>query len=90
MVPWYIRRLRVIARLRKVTYKLDLPVKISQIHNNFDDSQLRKCLADYFVIVPLNDIQADEHLHYVERPITILYNKVAMVAPKWFRFNLGT
>ena len=39
-------------------------------------SQLRKCIADKSVVVPLEDIQVDGSLNYAEKPIAILDRKI--------------
>lgn len=59
----------------KVDYRLDLPEELSQIHDTFYVFQLWKCLDDESVVVPLDDIQVDEHLNYIERPTVILDRK---------------
>ena len=46
----------VLARVGRVAERLDLLAKLSQIHNTFHVSQLRKCMVDDSVIVPLEDI----------------------------------
>ena len=45
------------------------------IHNTFHVSQLRKCIVDDTAVVPLEDIQIDERLNYVEKPIAIVDRK---------------
>ena len=72
----------MIARVGKVAYQLELPEELSQIHNNFHISQLQKCVADETTVVPLEDIQVDASLNYIERPITILDRKVRALRNK--------
>ena len=47
-----IPRFRIIKRVGKVAYKLELPTAMDAFHNVFHVSQLRKCLTDQEVIVP--------------------------------------
>ena len=54
--PRYIGPFRVIARVGKVAYRLELHAELSQIHITFHVSQLRKCVADEMAVVPLEDI----------------------------------
>ena len=54
--PRFIGPFRVLARVGRVAYRLDLPVELNQIHNTFHVSQLRKCLVDESAVVPLEDI----------------------------------
>ena len=73
--PRFIGPFRVLARVGKVAYRLDLPAELSQIHSTFHVSQLRKCLVDDSAVVPLEDIQVDDSLNYIERPVAILDRK---------------
>ena len=61
---------------------MDLPVELSQIHNTFHVSQLRKCLVDESAVVPLEDIQVDRSLNYIERPVAILDRKTKTLRNK--------
>ena len=80
--PRFIGPFKVIARVGKVVYRLELPPELSQIHNTFHVSQLRRCLADESAHVPIDDIQVDERLNYVERPIAILERKTKSLRNK--------
>ena len=54
--PKYIGPFKVLARVGRVAYCLDLLDELSQIHSMFNVSQLRKCLVDDSTVVPLEDI----------------------------------
>ncbi|KAI3762252.1 hypothetical protein L1987_52677 [Smallanthus sonchifolius] len=73
--PRFIRPFKIMARVGKVAYRLELPEELSGIHSTFHVSHLRKCLADDTSHVPLNDIEVDERLNYVEKPVAILDRK---------------
>ncbi|KAJ9544494.1 hypothetical protein OSB04_024201 [Centaurea solstitialis] len=80
--PRYIGPFTVLARVGKVAYRLELPAVLGQIHNTFHVSQLRKCLADKTAHIPLDDIQVDESLNYVERPVAVIDRKVKRLRSK--------
>ena len=63
--PLYIRPFRVIFRVVKVAYRLDLLEELSQIHSTFHVSHLQKCVLDEDAVLSLDDIQVDERLNYV-------------------------
>ena len=63
----------------KVAYRIELPAELSQIHDTFHVSQLSKCIADETTIVPLEDIQVDPSLNYIDRMIVILDRKIKVL-----------
>ncbi|KAK9057988.1 hypothetical protein SSX86_016497 [Deinandra increscens subsp. villosa] len=80
--PRFIGPFKILARVGKVAYQLELPDELSGIHNTFHVSYLRKCLADESAYVPLDDLVIDDKLNYVERPIAILDRKVKRLRNK--------
>ena len=61
---------------------LEPPEELSQIYSTFDVYQLCKCLVDDFAVVPLEDIQVDERLNYIERSVAILDKKTKTLRNK--------
>ncbi|GKE08212.1 hypothetical protein Tco_1411763, partial [Tanacetum coccineum] len=55
-----------------VAYRLDLPEELDGAHDTFHVSNLKKCLADPTLQVPLDEIQVDAKLNFVEEPMEIL------------------
>ncbi|GJV43350.1 putative reverse transcriptase domain-containing protein [Tanacetum coccineum] len=47
-----------------VAYRLELPEKLRGIHNTFHVSNLKKCLADENLVIPLEEIQLDDNCTY--------------------------
>ncbi|GJZ30150.1 putative reverse transcriptase domain-containing protein [Tanacetum coccineum] len=58
--------------LKVSPWKGVLPQELSCIHDMFHVSNLKKCLAEPDVQVPLEEIEVDENLHFVEEPIEIV------------------
>ena len=73
--PRYIGPFKIVTRVGEVAYRLELPAELEGIHSTFHVSHLRKCLADDSLHVPLNDIEVDEQLNYIEQPIEIVDRK---------------
>ncbi|KAJ9566778.1 hypothetical protein OSB04_002744 [Centaurea solstitialis] len=63
-------------RIGPVAYKLELPSELSAIHDTFHVSNLKKCLVDEATFMPLEDVQVNAKLNFVEEPIEILDRKV--------------
>ncbi|GKE46333.1 hypothetical protein Tco_1477591 [Tanacetum coccineum] len=53
-------------------YRLDLPEELNGVHDTFHVSNLKKCLADPTLQVPLDEIQVDAKLNFMEEPVEIL------------------
>nr|GFC32137.1 putative reverse transcriptase domain-containing protein [Tanacetum cinerariifolium] len=55
---------------------LELPEKLSRVHNTFHVSNLKKCHADEPLAVPLDGLHFDDKLHFVEEPVEIVDHEV--------------
>ncbi|GKA40579.1 putative reverse transcriptase domain-containing protein [Tanacetum coccineum] len=51
--PRYVRPFKIIDRVGPMAYKLELPDELRGTHNTFHVSNLKKCLADENLIIPL-------------------------------------
>ncbi|GJR86201.1 putative reverse transcriptase domain-containing protein [Tanacetum coccineum] len=67
--PRYIGPFKIIAKVGTVVYRLELPEKLSRVHSMFHVSNLKKCLADEPLAIPLDEIQVDDKLHFIEEPV---------------------
>ncbi|KAM0044820.1 putative nucleotidyltransferase, Ribonuclease H [Helianthus debilis subsp. tardiflorus] len=89
--PRYIGPFEIIRRIGPVAYQLRLPEEMAGIHDVFHVSNLKKCLADESLIVPLKDIEVNEQLKFVERPLQIedkkiknlKHKRLVLVKVKW-------
>ncbi|GJT80916.1 putative reverse transcriptase domain-containing protein [Tanacetum coccineum] len=74
--PRYVGPFKVIERVGEVAYKLKLPEELSRVHNTFHVSNLKKCHADEPLAVPLDGLNLDDKLHFVEEPVEIVGREV--------------
>ncbi|GKB78579.1 hypothetical protein Tco_0945474 [Tanacetum coccineum] len=52
--------------------RLKLPQQLSRVHNTFHVSNLKKCLSDESLVIPLDGLGIDDKLHFVEEPVEIM------------------
>ncbi|GJX38759.1 putative reverse transcriptase domain-containing protein [Tanacetum coccineum] len=74
--PHYIGPFKIIAKVGTVAYRLELLEKLSRVHSTFHVSNLNKCLAEEPLAIPLDEIQVDEKLHFLEEPVEIVDREV--------------
>ncbi|GJV33353.1 putative reverse transcriptase domain-containing protein [Tanacetum coccineum] len=74
--PRYVGPFKVLEKVGEVAYKLELPEELSRVHNTFHVSNLKKCHADEPLAVPLDGLNLDDKLHFVEEPLEIVGREV--------------
>nr|GEW33859.1 putative reverse transcriptase domain-containing protein [Tanacetum cinerariifolium] len=66
----------ILERIGHVAYRLRYPEELSGVHDTFPVSNLKKCLANASLHVPMDDIRIDKTLRFVEEPIEIMDHEV--------------
>nr|GFA63451.1 reverse transcriptase domain-containing protein [Tanacetum cinerariifolium] len=74
--PRFIGPFKVIERIGPVAYKLELPDKLREIHDTFHVSNFKRCFVNDDVVIPLDDVQLDDKLHFFEEPVEIMDREV--------------
>ncbi|GKE29548.1 putative reverse transcriptase domain-containing protein [Tanacetum coccineum] len=67
--PWYIGPFKILDRVGPVAYKLELPEELSNVHNTFHVSNLKKYLSDESLVIPMKELRLDDKLNFMEEPI---------------------
>ncbi|GJV96691.1 putative reverse transcriptase domain-containing protein [Tanacetum coccineum] len=74
--PRYIRPFKIIAKVGTVAYRLELLEQLTRVHSTFHVSNLKKCLSDETLAIPLDEVQIDDKLHFIEEPVKIMDREV--------------
>ncbi|GKE28187.1 hypothetical protein Tco_1443571 [Tanacetum coccineum] len=89
--PRFVGQFKITERIGLVAYRLRLSEELNGVHDTFHVSNLKKCLADPTLQVPLDEIQVDAKLNFVEEPVEILerefkklkQSRIAIVKVRW-------
>ncbi|GJU46171.1 putative reverse transcriptase domain-containing protein [Tanacetum coccineum] len=89
--PRFVGPFEILERIGSMAYRLRLPEKLSSVHDTFHVSNLKKCLADANLHVPLNEIKVNKTLRFVEEPLkitdrevkTLKRSKIPIVKVRW-------
>ncbi|GJW19459.1 putative reverse transcriptase domain-containing protein [Tanacetum coccineum] len=91
LAPRFVGPFEIIEKVGLVAYRLDLPEELNGVPDTFHVSNLKKCLADPTLQVPLDEIRVDDKLNFVEEPVKILEreskklkrSRIAIVKVRW-------
>ncbi|GJX34410.1 putative reverse transcriptase domain-containing protein [Tanacetum coccineum] len=68
--------LKILKRVGPVAYTLELPEELSNVHSTFHVSNLKKCLSDESLVIPIKELRLDDTLNFVEEPVEIIDREV--------------
>nr|GEV39677.1 retrovirus-related Pol polyprotein from transposon TNT 1-94 [Tanacetum cinerariifolium] len=72
----YVRPFEIVEQVGPVAYRLRLPQELVGIHDTFHVSNMKKCLADVNLHVPLKEVKIEDKLRFVEEHIEIMDREV--------------
>nr|GEY12768.1 putative reverse transcriptase domain-containing protein [Tanacetum cinerariifolium] len=72
----YSKPFKVLAKVGKVAYKLELPQELSRVHHTFHVLNLKKCYSDEPLVMPLEGFHIDDTLQFVEEHVEIIEREV--------------
>ncbi|GJY74687.1 hypothetical protein Tco_0479118 [Tanacetum coccineum] len=76
MNPRYIGPFKIFAKVGTLAYRLELPEQLIRVYSTFHVSNLKKCLVDEPLAIPLDEIQIDDKLNFIEEPVEIMDREV--------------
>ncbi|GKA60189.1 putative reverse transcriptase domain-containing protein [Tanacetum coccineum] len=72
LAPRYVGPFEILEKIDLVAYHLRFPKELVNVHDTLHMSNLKKCLADANLHVPLDEIKIDKTLHFAEEPVEIM------------------
>nr|GEX65903.1 putative reverse transcriptase domain-containing protein [Tanacetum cinerariifolium] len=91
LAPRYVGPFEILERIGLEAYRLRLLEELNSVHDTFHVSNLKKCVTDANLHVPLDDIQVKKTLRFVKEPIEIMdreikklkRRRIALVKVRW-------
>nr|GEX59377.1 putative reverse transcriptase domain-containing protein [Tanacetum cinerariifolium] len=74
--PRYIGPFKALSKVGYVAYRLELSQQLSRVHNTFHVSNLKKCLSDESLVIPLEELRVDDKLHFLEEPVEVMDREI--------------
>nr|GEV22941.1 putative reverse transcriptase domain-containing protein [Tanacetum cinerariifolium] len=79
--PKYVGPFKVLEKMGKVAYNLELPKELSRVHHTFHVSNLKKCHADEPLAVPMDGLHFDDKVHFVDELVEVVDREVKRLKP---------
>jgi hypothetical protein len=86
LAPRYIGPYPILDKYGPTSYQVQLPMKLSRVHNVFHVSQLKRCLKPPTDVVIEDTISLEPDLMYKAYPIKILHQQDRVTCNKTTRF----
>ncbi|GJY06062.1 putative reverse transcriptase domain-containing protein [Tanacetum coccineum] len=91
LAPRFVGPFEITERICPIAYRVRLPEELNGVHDTFHVSNLKKYLADPTLQIPLDEIQVDAKLKFIEEPVEILErefkklkrSRIAIVQVRW-------
>ncbi|GJU65807.1 putative reverse transcriptase domain-containing protein [Tanacetum coccineum] len=91
LAPRFVGPFEITERIGPVAYRLRLPKELNGVHDTFHVLNLKKCLADPTPQIPLEEIQVDAKLNFMEEPVEFLerdikklnWSRIPIVKVRW-------
>ncbi|GJW88762.1 putative reverse transcriptase domain-containing protein [Tanacetum coccineum] len=74
--PRYIGSFKILTKVGTLAYRLKLLEKLNRVYSTFHVSNLKKCIVDKPLAIPLEEIQIDDKLNFIEEPVEIMDREV--------------
>nr|GEX01958.1 putative reverse transcriptase domain-containing protein [Tanacetum cinerariifolium] len=74
--PRYIGPFKILKQIVPLAYKLELPEELSNVYSTFHVSNIKKCLSDESLGIPIKELRLDNKLNFVEEPEEIMDREV--------------
>nr|GEX41220.1 putative reverse transcriptase domain-containing protein [Tanacetum cinerariifolium] len=68
--------LKILAKVGMLAYRLELSEQLNRVHSTFYVPNLKKCFIDEPLAIPLDEIQIDDKLNFIEQPVEMIDREV--------------
>ncbi|GKD34171.1 putative reverse transcriptase domain-containing protein [Tanacetum coccineum] len=84
LAPRYVGPFEILERIGLVAYWLTLPKELSGVHDTFHVSNIKNCLADANLHVPLDEIKVEEPIEIMDSEVKSLKrSRILLVKVHW-------